>query len=110
MKSDEYLSIRMANADPITNIHLMVNEAGFQMKEHPHTFYHINRIVEGSVTIGIDGRSYDIGVGCTVVLPPNRPHSLCSDEGYKQIGIDVECVNNSRGICSEVDALCGGFL
>lgn len=110
MKSGEYLSIRMANADPITNINFMVNEAGFQMKEHTHTFYHINRIMEGSVTIDIDGRSYDIGAGCTVVLPPNRPHSLHSDEGYKQIGIDMECVNDSRGICSEVDALCGGFL
>ena len=110
MSLSEYLSVRIVNSDPISNVNFMLNEPGFQMKEHMHTFYHINRIMEGTVTIGIDGRFYDVGAGCTVVLPPNRPHSLHSANGYKQIGIDVECVNDSRGICSEIDNLCGGFI
>jgi len=110
MKSGEYLSIRILNSDPISNVNFMVNEAGFQMKDHTHTFYHINRILEGSVTIGIDNRFYEVGAGYTMVLPPDCPHSLHSDEGYKQIGIDVECVDDSRGIFSEIDTLCEGFL
>lgn len=110
MKSCDYLSIRVVNADPISNVNFMVSHAGFQMAAHTHAFYHINRIMEGSVTVGIDGGTYDVEAGCTMVLPPNRTHSLYSKEGYKQIGIDVECVDDSRGICSEINTLCGGFL
>ena len=110
MKSRNYLSIRVTNADPISNVNFMVSHAGFQMASHTHAFYHVNCIMEGSLTIGIDGKFYDVDAGCTVVLPPNRPHALYSNEGYKQIGIDVECVNDSRSICSEIDTLCGGFL
>ena len=110
MGGREYLSVRIVNADPISNVNYMVSEAGFQMEAHSHVFYHINRIMEGSVRIEIEGKSYDIDAGCTVVLPSNRPHSLYSAEGYKQIGVDVICVDDSRGICSELEVLCGGFL
>lgn len=87
----------------------MISHPGFKMEQHSHAFYHINRIMEGSVTIVIDGRAHEIEAGCTVVLPPNLPHTLYSRGGYKQIGIDVECVNDSRGILSELESLCNSF-
>ena len=102
--------MRIAKADPISNVNYMSNPPGFRMEAHTHAFYHINRIMEGSVTIGVEGRLYEVDAGCTVVLPPHRPHSLYSEGGYRQIGIDVECIGDSRGICSEIEALCGGFL
>ncbi len=110
MNIGEYLSVRVVNADPISNVNYMANNAGFQMDAHAHPFYHINRIMEGTVTIEIGGKIFKADAGCTVVLPPEQPHFLYSTEGYKQIGIDVECVDDSRGIYSEIDALCNGFL
>lgn len=110
MNIEEYLPIRVTNADPISNVNYMANNAGFQMDAHAHPFYHINRIMEGTVTIEIGGKIFEADAGCTVVLPPNQPHFLYSTEGYKQIGIDVECVDDSMGIYSEIDALCNGFL
>ncbi len=109
MEIVEYRSIRVIDADPISNVNLMVNGAGFSMKAHSHSFYHINRILEGTLTVEISGRTYDVDAGCTVVLPPDCPHTLYSEKGYKQIGIDVECINDSRGIYSEVESLCNGF-
>lgn len=108
--SCEYISITVQNPDPISHVNLMISPPGFQMKQHWHAFYHINRIMEGSVTIEIDGGSYEIEAGCVVVLPPNLPHTLYSIGGYKQIGIDVECINDSRGILSEIESLCSGFV
>ncbi len=110
MNIGEYLSVTAVNADPISNVNFMVNNAGFQMSAHMHSFYHINRIMEGTLTIEIEGKVYTADAGCTVVLPPDRPHFLYSAEGYKQIGIDVECVDDSRGIYSEIETLCDGFL
>ncbi len=110
MNIEEYLPIRVTNADPISNVNYMANNAGFHMSAHAHPFYHINRIMEGAVTVEIDGRLYTADAGCTVVLPPERPHALYSADGYKQIGVDVECVDDSRGICSEIRTLCDGFL
>jgi len=109
MKTHEYLSVRIERPDPFSNINLMITPPGFYMTAHTHPFYHINRILTGSVCVELDGKFYDLGVGCTFVLPPNRSHTLRSAEGYAQIGVDVECVDDSRGIGSEIDAICGGF-
>ena len=109
MQNDEYLSIRIADPDPISNINFMARGAGFRMEAHSHDFYHINRILDGSVTVEADGIAKEVGAGCIMVLPPSLPHSLYSRTGYKQIGIDVACVEDFRGIFSEIKALCGGF-
>ena len=106
----DYLSIRVVDADPISNVNFMVSYPGFRLATHTHSFYHINRIMEGAVTVETDGGPYEVEAGSIMVLPPNLPHSLYSEGGYKQIGIDVECVNDTRGICSELDMLCGEFL
>ena len=107
---DEYLCIRVDDPLPISNVNLMSRTAGFRMDAHSHPFYHINRILDGSVTVEIGGEKRLLEVGHTVVLPPNIPHALYSENGYAQIGIDVECIDDSRGIYSEISGLCIGFL
>lgn len=105
----KYLSLTVERADPFSNVNLMEAAPRFQMAAHAHPFYHINRILAGSLTVEIDGATYELDAGCTFVLPPHRPHALYSESGYTQIGIDVECVDDSRGIRTEIDAICGGF-
>ena len=109
MKSDEYLSIRIKTPDPISKVNLMITGAGFKMEAHTHSFYHVNRIMDGSVTLGIDGKNYELDAGYIMILPPGRPHSLYSHSGYKQIGVDVECICDSRGFFSEIESITGGF-
>lgn len=110
MIDHEYLSVKTGNPDPFSNINLMTAVPGFSMEEHTHPFYHVNRILTGTLTVSFAGETYTLDAGCIFVLPPERPHALYSADGYTQIGIDVERVGDSRGIAAEVEAMCYGFV
>lgn len=109
MRNMEYLSVKVGAPDPISNVNLMITQADFRMEAHTHSFYHINHILEGSVTFEVDGKHYEVEAGCMIAVPPGCSHAIYSRNGYKQIGIDVRCVKDSRGLCDEVAALCNAF-
>lgn len=110
MQGVEYFSVRPDLPDPISNINVMTVEPMFEKAAHSHSYYHINRIMSGSLTVETDEGCYKVDAGCTMVLPPNHPHALKSAGGYTQIGVDVECLPDSRGIFSEIQLIQGDFL
>ncbi|MBQ9785668.1 MAG: AraC family transcriptional regulator [Clostridia bacterium] len=109
MNRRDYLSVRLNDPSPISNINLMTVYPDFNLSTHAHPFYHINRILEGSVTVLVDGREHTLDAGCIFVLPPRLSHALYSERGYMQIGVDVECVADARGLFEELEAICPGF-
>lgn len=78
---------------------------GFSMAPHLHDFYHVNRIMEGSLTVTLESKDYFVSAGCIFVLPPNLPHALASHTGYTQIGVDIHAQNDPTGLVQEVEKL-----
>ncbi len=92
-----YSSVRNTLYEPYLLVNVMTAPIGFYLKEHIHDFYHVNHVLRGSLTVTFKDQAYRISAGCTFVLPPDVPHTISSDEGYSQIGIDVSKKHDSRG-------------
>lgn len=105
----KYLSATIENPDPVSKINLMEAPKGFKMERHAHAFFHVNLILRGTAHVKTDSGTHACGAGCIFVLPPECEHSICSEEGYTQIGVDVEQVSDLRGISEELVQMCGGF-
>lgn len=106
----QYLSIFSSSSPPFVNINVMIAPENFKKASHVHEdFYHVNTLLKGDLSIVIENKQYDLDEGMVFVLPPNVPHALYSKNGYTQIGIDVECENDTKGLFNEFANLCNGF-
>ncbi len=77
-------------------IHIMSQRAGFSLPPHNHCFFHLNYVLWGAVSVTVGNTTFTAHAGCVFVLPPNIPHSIYSESGYSQIGLDI--VKIDRGI------------
>ena len=105
MKKHEYTAVGGNLPAPFIQINIMKAYAEFRMGPHVHPFYHVNQIMEGSVTVMVDEKTHIMDAGCIFVLPPHIPHTLYSEQGYLQIGADIACQPDPTGLCAEIEAL-----
>lgn len=106
----KYLSAKIENPYPVSNVNLMEAPQGFKMERHTHEFFHVNRILKGTVCVETDSETYMCTAGCIFALPPQCYHSLYSQEGYMQIGVDVDRGSDLHGIVEELESMCSGFV
>lgn len=91
-------SMSLKNLSPLyMKLHSFGLNKGFSMEEHRHSFYHINLILKGAVTFTSGRHSINITKGNVVIVPPYVPHSLHTDTGYLQIGIDLNPYDDPSG-------------
>lgn len=105
----EYLPFIVENSPPFVNINVMKAPKNYHLKFHSHAFYHVNRVLKGELSVFIDNKQYDLPTGTIFCLPPNVPHSLYSKDGYVQIGMDIECNNDSNLLYAEFKNLSSNF-
>lgn len=67
------------------NITAFAFDAGEELSEHttPHTA--LIQIVDGRAEIRIEDRTYGVGAGESIVLPPGRPHAVRAVERFKML-------------------------
>lgn len=105
----EYLPFIVENSPPFANINVMKTPKNYHLEFHSHDFYHVNRVLKGELSVFIDNKQYDLPTGTIFCLPPNVPHSLYSKDGYVQIGMDIECNNDSNLLYAEFKNLSSNF-
>lgn len=109
MKKREYHSIGPDLPAPYRSVNLMQVLPDFFMDLHSHPFYHLNYLLEGSLSVRTEGKEYAISDGCIFVLPPHIPHALYSATGYLQIGTDI-LPTQQADISREISRLCPSFV
>lgn len=66
----------------------MVSRPKSTMPTHSHKFWHLIYLTEGELTVQTCGRDYVLHPCSAHIQPAKIPHSLSSNTGYKQLGIN----------------------
>lgn len=67
------------------NISLFSFDKGEQLSEHTAPFDAMVQIIEGSAEVRIDGKSYDLKAGDSIIMPANSPHAVYAKDKFKMI-------------------------
>lgn len=77
-------------------------------KAHSHPYYQLNHILRGEYVFLIDGKSYQVGVGDTVLIPVSSKHSITLTSGDSGYYFEIKFSTFSRHdkeICDEAELL-----
>jgi len=85
---------------PLRLIHMIERPAGFSLCPHSHHFFQLIFVIEGTLDIILDGKTYSLHHGQAVILPPYLLHALSSATGYVQIGIDIFNESEQYELCA----------
>ena len=69
---------------------IMTAEPNFNLESHYHNFYHINFVLSGQVDVITETTRFTASKGTLFILPPLKPHSIISRNGYMQVGMDLQ--------------------
>ncbi|WP_135553618.1 AraC family transcriptional regulator [Paenibacillus cymbidii] len=85
--------------EPYQNATLFLRRGGWSIHEHDHLFYQLIYVIDGVVFIALNGQHVGVSRGQLAVIPPLLKHSLhTADNGYQQLGIDLNAEPDSRGL------------
>ena len=65
---------RAVTADCVTVLHAKL-EAGVLLPEHAHHNEQVVNVIEGELELTVDGETYSLVPGTSMILEPNVPHS-----------------------------------
>jgi len=85
-----------------TNI---LTRGAFELPMHSHDFWQIIVVTDGILNITTHQDYRPLRSGDVHILPPKKYHALQSDDGYSQIGINLNPRINTRGIISMMERL-----
>lgn len=85
---------------PLRLIHMIERPAGFSRCLQSHHFFHLIFVIEGTLDVILEGKTYSIHHGQAVILPPYLLHALNSATGYVQIGIDIFDDSEQYELCA----------
>ena len=85
-------------------LHYFSLRPGYYITSHQHPFYHVNLYLEGSMTFHANGKEHSVNAGDLVICPPGLEHSLYTEEGYTQIGIDLIPFQDHAGLFEQFEA------
>ena len=77
------------STQPIIQICNYTRAPHFGLRKHHHDYYQLIYITCGELKIAAD-KEYVCREGDIIILPPRLAHTLSSDTGYSQIGIDFD--------------------
>jgi quercetin dioxygenase-like cupin family protein len=55
------------------------------LSEHTAPFDALVQVLQGEVTVRIDGKPYRLGAGDAIVMPAHRPHALQAITAFKMV-------------------------
>lgn len=94
--------------DPYIKIDVFERKADYLLNTHTHkSFYHLNYIVEGEIELIINDSNMKIYKNQFFVIPPNTPHKIIAENGYRQIGMDIADKNDKRNLKQMIDSVFG---
>lgn len=67
------------------NITLFAFDQGEGLSEHTAPFDALVQVIEGNAEIVIDGKSYALALGDSIIMPANIPHAVNAVENFKMI-------------------------
>ena len=70
---------------PAGNVTLFSFDKGEGLSEHRDTFDAIVQVLEGVVDIVLDGKTFTLKTGESIVFPANAPHALTAVEKFKML-------------------------
>ncbi|MBO5199328.1 MAG: helix-turn-helix domain-containing protein [Lachnospiraceae bacterium] len=70
----------------------------FDMPLHSHDFWQLIAVTDGLLTVRTESSCTTLSTGMVHILPPGQFHSLHSQSGYTQLGIDLIPLSNERNI------------
>lgn len=92
--SEEFYKLQ----EPFRLLNVMERGSHFYLKPHKHDFYQIIVVTEGQLEVLTNTSNYVLESGEAIVLAPEEMHALKSDNGYKQIGLDIISKRDERAI------------
>lgn len=86
--------------EPYDHVNLLVRDNNYRLEEHTHPMYQMIWVLQGTLIVKQHGVQHQLNRGHFCMIPPNHAHSLFSESGYTQVGIDLTPTYDSRGIVS----------
>lgn len=78
------------------------------LASHCQDRYHVNLVTEGSLKVITKDNVFTVNKGCVYIMPPYVMHELISEDGYCQIGMDINNVHDKNGLVESLNSICNG--
>ncbi len=86
----------------------LINLQGQYLKSHSHDRFHLNLITKGSLKVITKDGTLTVTEGNAYIMPPGVKHELVSENGYSQIGMDLNDILDKNDIVQHVRDICKG--
>ena len=83
--SDGSIVSKKINTSKGGNISLFAFDKGEELSEHTAPFDALVQVIDGSASVLIDGISYQLEKGKSIIMPANIPHALKAKDRFKMI-------------------------
>ena len=70
---------------PTGTITLFAFDKGQNLSEHTAPFDALVEVIEGTGTITIDGKDYEVRAGQQIIMPADKPHAVEAQERFKMV-------------------------
>ncbi|MFD0680995.1 MULTISPECIES: helix-turn-helix transcriptional regulator [unclassified Paenibacillus] len=95
--------------EPYDEVNFYNRRENWSMDEHNHHYYQFIFVINGILLFKINGEVYPLKRGQLCITPPLHFHSLSSDTGYYQMGINLQPEKDHKGLISLLDAYIQDF-
>jgi quercetin dioxygenase-like cupin family protein len=70
---------------PAGTITLFAFDKGQNLSEHTAPYDALVEVIEGTGTITIEGKDYEVGTGQQIIMPADKPHAVEARERFKMV-------------------------
>ncbi len=67
------------------NISVFAFDAGEELSEHTTPHSALIQVLDGEARIRIEGETFAVAAGESILLPPGRPHAIRADARFKML-------------------------
>ncbi|NHN28791.1 helix-turn-helix domain-containing protein [Paenibacillus agricola] len=97
-------------SEPYEEVNFYRRREDWNMAEHHHPYFQIIYVIEGVLLFKVDGEEYVLKRGHICITPPFQPHSLRTETGYYQLGINLQINKDAKGIIGLMDVYMPDFI
>jgi len=70
---------------PVGTITVFAFDRGQKLSEHTAPYDALVEVIEGTGTITIEGRDYEVRTGQQIIMPADKPHAVEARERFKMV-------------------------